>query len=284
MTSREMTCAELSEAVTAYFDRALARSARDRFEAHRSSCPRCQLLVEEWQAMVGSLARLSDRSTGVTGPDRERLLALFREHGFHRPGRPVPRIPLGLDSGQASPGDHIACLCESDRDFSDLAGFVAAGAARGETCLLLLHEDARSRLEAAIQRAGIDAPALGREDRLLFVPAMRSADALLAEIGEQVKAAVDRGAPLVRIVGNLGWGLPEWPGETDLLRLEARATDAVRILPVVLMCAYDVRGSFGRGRLRGLECHPLTYGRGGLRPNGLYVPAESFLARLSDEG
>jgi hypothetical protein len=276
-----MSCAELARAITAYLDRALARKDRDRFEAHRLRCPRCRLLVEQWQEMVGSLARLEDRAKVATGSERERLLTLFREQGLHRPGRPVPRIPLGLDNELASPGDHIAHICETDQDFSSTVGFVAAGAAGGETCILLGHDEAISRLDAAIALGGLDTAALRREDRLRFIVGMRSADELLEEIGQQVKSAVDRGAPFVRILGNLGWGHPEWPGDGDLLRLEARATEAVRRLPVVLMCIYDFRGLGRDLLLRGLECHPLICRGDRLHQNELYVPTESFLAKLS---
>jgi DcmR-like sensory protein len=111
-----------------------------------------------------------------------------------------------------------------------------------------------------------------------------SGDALLEEIGERVKAAVDRGEPLVRIFGNLGWGFPGWPTDTELLRLEARVTDVIRNLPVVVMCAYDARGVPGRNfHLGGLECHPWAFHRNALRPNDQYVPAEQFLAALDRE-
>jgi MEDS: MEthanogen/methylotroph, DcmR Sensory domain/Putative zinc-finger len=276
-----MTCRELAREVTAYTEGALAPPDRERFEAHRLACPECRLHVAQWQAMISSLGRLEDRSEGATGTEKERLVALFREHGFHRPGRPKARVPLGLDGELAAPGDHLAYFCESEQDFLSTVGFVAAGAAQGETCILLGHDQANDRLGAAIRDAGLDAAALRRQGRLRLVPGMRSADALLEEIAEQVKSAVAHGAPLVRILGNLGWGRPEWPGDRELLRLEARVTEAVRRLPVIVLCAYDVRGVAGSNLLLGgLECHPLTYRRNALRPNGLYVPAEPFLASL----
>ena len=281
MLPREMTCDELAQAVTEYLDGALAPPDRDRFEAHRHGCATCHVLVAQWEDMVGSLARLEDRSKGATGSEKERLVALFRDHGFHRPGRRMPRVPLGLDSELAAPGDHLAYICETEQDFMATVGFVAAAAAQGETCVLLGHDEANDRLDAGIRRVGLDAAALRRQDRLCFISGTSSADALLEEIGEQVKSAVDHGAPLVRIVGNLGWRRPDWPGDRDLLRLEASVTDAVRRLPVVVMCVYDFQGVLDRDLLlRGLACHPLTYRHNALRPNELYVPAESFLAAL----
>ncbi len=111
-----------------------------------------------------------------------------------------------------------------------------------------------------------------------------SGDALLEEVGDRVKAAVDRGEPFVRVLGNLGWGKPGWPNDRELLRLEARVTEAIRKLPTVVMCVYDVRGIAARNLLQGgLECHPLTFRRNVVRPNEHYVPVEPFLAALDRE-
>ena len=88
--------------------------------------------------------------------------------------------------------------------------------------------------------------------------------------------------PMVRVLGHLGWEHPGWPAEQDILSLEARLTDAVRKLPSIVLCAYDVqRLSRRRLLLGGLECHPLTLHRGPLRQNEHHVPAEQFLERLS---
>ena len=84
---------------------------------------------------------------------------------------------------------------------------------------------------------------------------------------------------MVRVLGHLGWEHPGWPGEQDILSLEARVTEAVRNLPSVVLCAYDVRALSGRPLLlAGLECHPLTLRRGALRHNEHYVATDTFLA------
>jgi hypothetical protein len=86
---------------------------------------------------------------------------------------------------------------------------------------------------------------------------------------------------MVRVLGHLGWEHPGWPAEREILSLEARVTNAVRNLPSVVLCAYDVRGLSGRRLLLGgLECHPLTLRRATLRQNEHYVVAEPFLERL----
>jgi hypothetical protein len=59
-------------------------------------------------------------------------------------------------------------------------------------------------------------------------------------------------------------------------------TDAVRNLPSVVLCAYDVRALSARPLLLGgLECHPLTLRRATLRGNAHYVAADQFLETLS---
>jgi len=286
-----MSCSELADAVSAYLEGELDAVERDRFDAHIRGCPGCRLLVAQSQAMIGALRGLEeaddddvdgdDAPRGPIGPEKERLVALFHEHGFHRRAHRDPGIPLGLDGALAAPGDHLAYFWESEQEFEATVGFVAAGAAQGETCVLLGHEGVNDRIEAASNRAGLDTATLRREGRLHFASGTRSPGALLEILGAQIELAVDRGAPLVRILGNLGWGRPDWPDESDLLRFESRVTNAARKLPVIVMCAYDVRRLSGSVLLlAGLECHPLTYRRGALRSNELYVPAEKFLGAL----
>jgi hypothetical protein len=184
-----------------------------------------------------------------------------------------------------APGDHIAYFWESEQEFAASAGFIAAGATLGEACILLGHEEANERLLAAIGSTGIDAAGLQRENGLWIVSGKTSVDVLLADLGERIRRAVDRGAPLVRILGNLGWSRPGWPPDRELLRLEAEVTEAARKLPVLVMCSYDVRSLSGRNLLLGgLECHPLICRRGALKSNDHYLPREPFLRRLDPEG
>ena len=280
--STDMPCQELVELVTAYLDGALSPADRERCEAHWRTCPGCRTYLAQMQLVVGSLGQLGRREAGENGAEKDRLLDLFRIRGFHAPGPRERSVPLGIAGELASPGDHISYFWESEGEFDAAAGFLATGVERDEVCVLLGHAGANSRVLAGLERRGFPSDELRRRDRLHTVSGQQPADAVLREIGDRVRSAVDRGVSMVRVLGNLGWEHPGWPKDLDILRLEARVTDAVRNLPSVVVCAYDVRGLSGRGLLLGgLECHPVTLRRGALRQNEHHVPAERFLETLA---
>jgi hypothetical protein len=280
--STDIPCQELVELVTAYLDGALSPADRERCEAHWRTCPGCRTYLAQMQMVVDALGQLGRREVGENGAEKDRLLDLFRTRGLHHRGPRERSVPLGVAGEFAAPGDHISYFWESEGEFDAAAGFLAAGVERDEVCVLLGHAGANSRVLAGLERRGLPPDELERRDRLHTVSGQQPADAILREIGDRVRIAVDRGIPMVRVLGNLGWQHLGWPAEGDILRLEARVTDAVRNLPSVVMCAYDVRGLSGRSLLLGgLECHPLTLRRGALRRNEHHVPAEQFLEALA---
>jgi hypothetical protein len=277
---RRGDCLELQKQVTAYLEGALSPEDRRRFQAHCHTCASCHDVLAETRVLLGALGRARGAPAAPSAAERDSLLHLFREHGLHR-GGPRPRsVPLGLDGAAVTPGDHLAYFWDDDAEFDQAAGFIAAGIGKRETCVLLGHEEANTRLRGSLERAGFDTGSLGGKGLLHFLsPEGASGQALLEELDDRIKTAVDRGQPLVRILGNLGWGRPGWPTDSELIRLEAQVTTAIHNLPAVVMCAYDVRRTPGLPLLvAGLECHPWTVRRGLVRHNEHYVPAEQLLS------
>lgn len=76
MFVNEMTCKELVELVTDYFEDALPASERLRFEDHLAGCVPCTRYLEQMRRTILVVGRLreDDLSTEV----REDLLTLFR--------------------------------------------------------------------------------------------------------------------------------------------------------------------------------------------------------------
>jgi len=72
-----MTCKELVELVTAYFERSLSADDQARFESHLRMCPGCALYVEQMRQTITLVGGL--REEDVAAPAQERLLQAFRE-------------------------------------------------------------------------------------------------------------------------------------------------------------------------------------------------------------
>jgi len=234
------------------------------------------------ELVVSALGELRRSEGEENSAEKARLLDLFRTRGSHNRAPRERSVPLGIADAFAAPGDHIGYFWEDDQEFDATAGFLAAGFERDEMCVLLGHDAANARVLAGLERRGLPPDDMRRRDRFHTVSGQQPADALLREIDVRIRAAVDDGVPMVRVLGHLGWEQPRWPAEREILSLEARVTDAIRNLPSVVLCAYDVRGLSGRRLLLGgLECHPLTLRRATLRHNEHYVACEPFLKRLS---
>ena len=72
-----LTCDELVELVTDYFERALSPTDSMRFEEHLMTCPPCQAHLDQMRGTIEAVGRLSADSLP---PDAEReLLDAFRD-------------------------------------------------------------------------------------------------------------------------------------------------------------------------------------------------------------
>jgi anti-sigma factor RsiW len=71
-----LTCRELVELVTDYFDDALSPAARERFEEHVLSCPPCRAYLEQMRQTIRLLGRIPEET--LPPQAEEALLAAFR--------------------------------------------------------------------------------------------------------------------------------------------------------------------------------------------------------------
>jgi anti-sigma factor RsiW len=76
MSSGPLTCRELVELVTEYFEGALSSAERSRFEEHVMSCPPCRAYLEQMRQTIRLLGRIPEETVP---PDAEAaLVAAFR--------------------------------------------------------------------------------------------------------------------------------------------------------------------------------------------------------------
>jgi anti-sigma factor RsiW len=73
----EMTCQELVELVTDYFEGALSARDRARFERHISGCPHCTTYLDQMRITIRTLGRLPQEA--VSPVARDALLSAFHE-------------------------------------------------------------------------------------------------------------------------------------------------------------------------------------------------------------
>lgn len=71
-----MTCRELAELITEYFDGSLSARDRSRFEEHVMSCAPCRAHLEQMQATIRLLGRIPEQT--VSPEAEEALVAAFR--------------------------------------------------------------------------------------------------------------------------------------------------------------------------------------------------------------
>jgi len=76
-TQDPMTCQQLVELVTDYFEGAMAPAERDRFEAHLKVCPGCEYYLEQMRTTM----RLVKETNELDGrPEVAELLDMFRDY------------------------------------------------------------------------------------------------------------------------------------------------------------------------------------------------------------
>lgn len=280
----KMTCRQLVERLTDYLEGALTPNERQSVETHLAGCGGCAAYLAQMQSLVETLHGL--REEPIAENRRAELLQMFRSFAAAEAGAvSVPgKVPLGIGGQWVSPGDHLAYFWESEEEFDAGVDFLSVGLAGGDACFVFGYDEANAKVVELLRRRGMAIESLVGEGRLMVVGGNASGEAMLANLGRLFQRSLDGGAPLVRLLGNLGWGRAQWPQDREILEFEAKVTEAIRNLPCVVVCMYDVASLPGRIVLRGgFETHPCTVRRKVLQDNPHFVPVADFLAQLGRE-
>ena len=193
---------------------------------------------------------------------------------------PSSVVQLGIRDQTVKISDHIAYFWETEEEFEAGVGFLEAGLRAKDHCVVFGHPEANTRILKILAASGIDVPLAIAAGQLSVLGGKRVSDEMLGEIAATFDKAIAAGVGLIRLLGNIGWGHPDWPVEQEILRFEAQVTDACRKYPTVVVCMYDVRTLSGRVVVRGgMQTHPLTMCGGGVEENPYFVPSGQYIAR-----
>jgi anti-sigma factor RsiW len=83
MAITRMTCKELVELVTDYFEGTLPEEDRARFEAHLATCNGCTTYIEQMRQTIRLVGELPEAA--ITSQAEEELLRVFRDWKQNKP-------------------------------------------------------------------------------------------------------------------------------------------------------------------------------------------------------
>lgn len=190
-------------------------------------------------------------------------------------------IDLGIRDLRAAPGDHVAYFWATTEEFESAINFLAYGIANHDHVVVFGHDEANERVLEVLERRGVDWRRLQSEGEFSVLGPEVTGDEMLASIGATFQQALDRGATMIRLLGNIGWGREGWPNEEDILRFEARVTGAAESFPCIVVCMYDVNSLSSSIVLNGaFGTHPLTIYQNLIRENPMCVHIDEYLERL----
>lgn len=186
-------------------------------------------------------------------------------------------VELGIGGETVRVGEHIAYFWDDAREFDRGVDFLALGLRGTDHGVIFGHAEANERVMESLRAKGLHPEELVASGRLTVLGGAAAGDTMLASIGNCFQRAVDDGCSLIRLLGNIGWGHPDWPGQDDILAFEAKVTGAAKAFPCVVVCMYDVQSLPGKVMVHGaFETHPLTFCGNILRQNPYYVGVEEF--------
>lgn len=190
-------------------------------------------------------------------------------------------VEIGIRDLRAPVGSHIAYFWEKPEQFREAVQFIHRGAGAGDHLVIFGHDEANDRVLEVLAAMGHDRASLEAGGQLSVLGPGSSGEHTLERIGETFQGALEAGASMIRLLGNIGWGRADWPDEREILRFEARVTEAAASFPCLVVCMYDVESLTGSVVFKGAFCtHPLTIYDNLIRENPMCVEVEDFLARM----
>jgi PAS domain S-box-containing protein len=184
------------------------------------------------------------------------------------PRREKPTVELGIRGWRIPLHSHIAYLWETNRDFEEAVGFIAAGLEGSDHCIVVGDEGETRRVLSILEKHRIPGENLQDRERLTLVRPAPSAQEFLDRFSRAFEGALAAGAPRIRLMGNVGWNRKSWPTNAELLSFEARVNEIAERFPCVLLCLHEVSALTGViARYGAFGTHPQMLTEGGVLAN-----------------
>ena len=199
-------------------------------------------------------------------------------------------IPFGLPGLDLHSGEHLCAFHRGAAARDDiLTAYLRAGLKAGHKCICAIDNTDPETLRAALgedlagDRETGDLPLeIYRSQDVYLAGGEFSTAANMAFWDQAIGAAIRRGFPAARAVGEMPWSAPQMPGAEGLARYEAELNRFMPRYPQVILCLYDLEASSGEVVIDMLETHPRLLVRGIVWDNPYYLaPAEFLAARHS---
>jgi MEDS: MEthanogen/methylotroph, DcmR Sensory domain len=151
-------------------------------------------------------------------------------------------IALGWGDRRLAVHSHVAFYFVDEEAMRSCLAFLRLGLDEQGTFSILLADAARHQQLLAELQMGYagDVERACEEGRLVTIGLVPDFDEMGALVRRTLDAVMAAGYRLVRILGLVGWGLPQYPDADWLRRCEAQVNRVVREYPVVVVCLYDV--------------------------------------------
>lgn len=188
---------------------------------------------------------------------------------------------------------HVCALLDGPADVdASLLPFILEGVAQNERAVHFVDGRSRAAYLETLERAGLDTES-ALDDGSLRVDTwddtyLRDGRFDPTKMVEVVRATLAEGRalgfPRTRLIGFMEWALEDVPGVGRIIDYEARLQTATRLLPDVIVCAYDIGRHSQSVVLETIMTHPVALIGGVLRAGGgeRTAPRERILAAASE--
>ncbi len=192
------------------------------------------------------------------------------------------RIDLGFGGLSATVGDHIGHFYRNQNEMVRVVGpYFAAGLEAGDQCTLLCPARNGDTFLQGLASQGVEVEAALSSGQLSLHEGLHDADAMVELFSAMAVDAEKAGYRLIRICGDMAWGLEKMPSTDELVEWEAKYDLHIAPeFPFLALCQYHLGAFGGEVVLDALKTHPLCIVGELVHENPFYTSPEKFLDEL----